>query len=104
MILKRFSRAVLFIALFILNNLIFCSSNFILNDINHNCIWIKHESITDTINTNKIIDFLSENKINKVFLEIFSMLRISSSGLIFTNFFLLNLKLSRLNKEDIGPD
>ena len=72
MILKRFLRALLFIALFILNNLIFCSSNFILNDINHNCIWIKHESITDTINTNKIIDFLSENKINKVFLEIYS--------------------------------
>jgi len=63
-------RALIFIALFILyvNNFTY-ASNMLFNKINNNCIWIKYESIKDSSAADRMIDFLINNKINKVFFE-----------------------------------
>ena len=67
-------RALIFIALFILynNSFIFASQNMLLNKIDNNCIWLKNESINDSLNVDKVINFLITNNINKVFLETYS--------------------------------
>ena len=66
-------RALIFIALFILFffNLIFSTPQ-ILSDIENNCLWVKHNSISDSSKVDSLINFIQDNKINKIFLETFT--------------------------------
>tara|TARA_Y100000994_G_C15665611_1_gene431466 strand:- start:112 stop:1356 length:1245 start_codon:yes stop_codon:yes gene_type:complete len=66
-------RALIFIALFILysNNLIY-ASNAILNKVDKNCLWLKYDTVKDSSVADTIINFLVDNKINKVFFETYS--------------------------------
>jgi len=62
-------RALIFIALFILNTNLIYASNILLNKVDNNCIWLKYDSIKDSTSTDTVINFLIDNEINKVFLE-----------------------------------
>ena len=66
-------RALTFKALFLLyaNNFIY-GSNILLNNVDNNCIWLKHNSIQDSIIADNMIDFLIDNQINKVFFETYT--------------------------------
>ena len=66
-------RALIFIALFSLLpfNLIFSTPQ-ILSDIENNCLWVEHKSISDSSKVDSLISFIENNKINKIFLETFT--------------------------------
>ena len=66
-------RALIFKALFLLyaNNFIY-GSNILLNNVDNNCIWLKYNSIQDSIIADNMIDFLIDNQINKVFFETYT--------------------------------
>ena len=70
---KTLIRAMIFIALFsfFTFNLSFCSSQ-LLADIDNNCLWIKHDSISDSSKVDSLINFIRNNKVNKLFLETFT--------------------------------
>ena len=66
-------RAMIFIALFILFSfsLIFSTPQ-ILSDIENNCLWVKHDSISDSSKVDSLVNFVKKNQINKIFLETFT--------------------------------
>ena len=70
---KTLIRAMIFIALFSFStfNLSFCTSQ-LLADIDNNCLWIKHDSISDSSKVDSLINFIRNNKVNKLFLETFT--------------------------------
>ena len=60
-------RAMIFIALFIFlpYSFVFCTPQ-LLSDIENNCLWVKHNSISDSSKVDSLINFIVENKVNKI--------------------------------------
>ena len=70
---KKTLRALIIIALFSFYafNILLATPD-LLNKIENNCIWVKHTSISDSSKVDSLINFIINNRINKIFLETFT--------------------------------